>query len=400
MVPADADVDVDAALQMAVQCGHVEVVRWLIEECGCTPEGSSGLGLLHSAIAFERIDVLRVLLECGWDASALDDNDSGGGWPPILLAAAYGQIEAARVLLEDPRGTQELDRCDHTGWNALHFAASSGHLQLVRDFLKHGASVSVPVPGSNMTAAHLAAHEGYFDVLHELLAAGADPAAVDHKGWTPLHCVAQRGDLATFLLLHQQAVPKLSPASAAALLTAAVQGQSPEIVGLVLLSKATSPETCAAAGETPVHAAACAGFIAALCFLADAGFDLCARDEESRSPLHQVPTGYGHAKSNNASCAVQHDHFVGAAELLLEAGCKVDAADAHKCTPLHIAAGSGSHQILSRFIELTENVNATDEIGWTPLFWAASEGHGTTTTTTTCAYVHMCIYVSVDAMQY
>ena len=31
--------------------------------------------------------------------------------------------------------------------------------------------------------------------------------------------------------------------------------------------------------------------------------------------------------------------------------------------------------MLSRFIELADNCDVADSIGWTPLFWAANNGH-------------------------
>lgn len=60
----------------------------------------------------------------------------------------------------------------------------------------------------------------------------------------PLHYVALRGDLALFVLLFSPSAPSLAAADAAgaALLTAAIRGGSSEMVGILLLTGATSPQ--------------------------------------------------------------------------------------------------------------------------------------------------------------
>lgn len=69
-------------------------------------------------------------------------------------------------------------------------------------------------------------------------------AATDAHGWMPLHYVALRGDLALFVLLFSPSAPSLAAADAAgaALLTAAIRGGSSEMVGILLLTGATSPQ--------------------------------------------------------------------------------------------------------------------------------------------------------------
>ena len=291
---------------------------------------------------------------------------------PLQEAVACGHESIAEALLSTPGGAATVDNADHKGYTALHYAAAAGMTSLVDKLLKAGASPDVQW-SDGRTPAHMAAKEGYVSTLQTLIAAGASLGATDAHNWTPLHFIAQRGDLASFVLLHGTTAPLLTPSSASALLTAAVRGGSPEMVGSLLLSGTATAQICVDTGETPVHAAAREGFLDALTFLSEAGFDLSAADEEGRTPLHHVPTGYGHASGGTA----RHEDFVAAAELLLAAGCRANAPDAHFCTPVHIAAGCGSSDMLRRFMELAPDaINAGDEIGWTPLFWAANEGHG------------------------
>lgn len=369
--------DLDQALLLAVRGNHTATVRFLLDECGCTPEASEHHALVHHAAALGHIEVLSLLINAGWDATK-----THAGTTALHEAVIYGHTGFVEALLDIPGMDALVDHSDRNGWTALHYAAASGMTSAIKCLLEHGARVDIPLP-NGMTAAHLAAQKEFDDALYMLLDAGADLGAVDGQSWLPLHYVAQRGDLANFILLypgtarHLTAGPQgAANAQGATLLTAAVQGLSPEMVGALLRSTPGLKQACAAAGETPVHAAAREGSIYALYFLWESVcgmFDMAAADEEGRTPLHHVPTGYGHAKTK--AIAPRLEHFVACADMLLKAGCKVDAPDKHSCTPLHIAAGCGSDEILRKFIRLSTDVNAADEIGWTPLFWAASEGH-------------------------
>lgn len=359
--------DMDQALLLAVRGGRSATVQWLVQHGGCSPETSPRHSLLHHAAALGHRDVLDILIGAGWDPTR-----QHCGMTPLQEAVACGHESIAESLLATPGGVATVDNADHKGYTALHYAAGAGMTGLVGRLLNAGASPDVQL-SDGRTPAHLAAKEGYVSALQTLITSGASLGAVDGHNWTALHFIAQRGDLASFVLLHGRTAPLLTPRSAAALLTAAVRGGSPEMVGSLLMSGTATPKICTDTGETPVHAAAREGFLEALTFFAEAGFNLSATDEEGRTPLHHVPTGYGHASGG----AARHEDFVAASELLLAAGCRANAPDAHFCTPVHIAAGCGSSDMLRRFMELAPDaINAGDEIGWTPLFWAANEGHG------------------------
>ena len=356
------------ALLLAVRCGKANAVQWLIEKAGCTPATYFDHGLLVQAAYKGHVDVVEILLKKGWDP-----NQQYHGSTALQEAAMCGHLEIAQVLLSTPEGRATVDIPCSLGYTPLHHAAESGIIPLVETLITAGASVNAVTNGGK-TPAHIAAKVGHISVLEILRKAGANLGALDTKKWSPLHYIARRGDLATFVLLHSETVPLLTPASAAALLTAAVRGGSPEMVGVLLTTRTATPTNCREANEMPVHAAAREGFLEPLAFLSEAGFDLTAPDAEGRTPLHHVPTGYGPAKGS----AARHEAFVAVADVLLAAGCRADTPDSHLCTPLHIAAGCGSSDMLSRFMDLAPDaINAADQLGWTPLFWAASEGHGT-----------------------
>lgn len=174
-------------------------------------------------------------------------------------------------------------------------------------------------------------------------------AATDAHGWMPLHYVALRGDLALFVLLFSPSAPSLAAADAAgaALLTAAIRGGSSEMVGILLLTGATSPQVCPAsrycgasldravagqatrwcvfpcyslqvplamphrtphlpalpqkcreAGQMPVHAAAREGCLDVLQFLYGAGFDMTGVQQwQVERDSNLAPDGSGQLQS-------------------------------------------------------------------------------------------------------
>lgn len=83
------------------------------------------------------------------------------------------------------------------------------------------------------------------DYLHRLFDLPATPrTALDAHGCMPLHYIALRGDLALFVLLFSPSAPALAATAGggAALLTAAIRGGSSEMVGIVLLTGATTQQ--------------------------------------------------------------------------------------------------------------------------------------------------------------
>lgn len=113
----------------------------------------------------------------------------------------------------------------------------------LRRLLAAGASTAI-ASNEGQTPLHLAAKAGHVGAVHALLEAGATVTATDAHGCMPLHYCALRGDLALFELLFSPSTPALAAAGAAgaALLTAAIRGGSSEMVGVVLMTGAATPQ--------------------------------------------------------------------------------------------------------------------------------------------------------------
>ncbi len=138
---------------------------------------------LHLAAMAGEWEEVIVLIEHGADLNAVDSD----GMTPLMAAVVAGQVETALELI---RQGVDVNVSTDSGWTALHAAARRGDTEVVRALCDAGVDVNARVTEKlmcGMTPLHLA---GTVATASALLAAGADPSAVD-DGWaTPVDTAA------------------------------------------------------------------------------------------------------------------------------------------------------------------------------------------------------------------
>jgi ankyrin repeat protein len=182
----------------AIRAGDAGEVRRLLAAdpslAGARDENNRSAVLL--ARYSHRTDALAALLDAG---------------PPldIFEAAAVGDMDRVRDLLDtDP---EEANAFAGDGFTPLAFAAFFGHVETVRLLLERGADVHATSRNAmRLQALHAAVADKPEPIVVALttmlLAAGADPDARQHGGFTPLHAAAQNGhERVADLLLSQGA---------------------------------------------------------------------------------------------------------------------------------------------------------------------------------------------------
>jgi uncharacterized protein len=118
----------------------------------------------------------------------------------VFEAAALGRAaRVADVVGADP-DTVRAEAAD--GFTALHLAAFFGQLEVAAVLLEHGADVDAEAGNpSHVQPLHSAAAGGHAAIAALLLERGADPNARQQGGFVPLHSAAARGDEVTARLL-------------------------------------------------------------------------------------------------------------------------------------------------------------------------------------------------------
>ncbi len=93
---------------------------------------------------------------------------------PLMYAAIIGDVDFAKALIQ--RGAQ----VNRLGWAPLHYAASRGQTKMVQFLLDHGAFPNAPAADGSSPLL-LAVTSRKADVVKLLLAAGADPKAINQQ---------------------------------------------------------------------------------------------------------------------------------------------------------------------------------------------------------------------------
>jgi len=107
--------------------------------------------------------------------------------PELLNAARWNQQDTVERLLS---AGADVNARDSDGRTALHMAARYGHVEIAQSLLRHGASVDVRSSSGGDTPLFLAVGSVWAPVVRLLLDHGADPSIRTADGWSLLHSAA------------------------------------------------------------------------------------------------------------------------------------------------------------------------------------------------------------------
>lgn len=239
----------------------------------------------------------------------------------------------------------DLEAVDERGRTLLMEAALAGNTAAVKHLCAMGAEVRA-VDADGNTALHLSAEEGGHAAAL-LLAAGADPKAVNGEGDTPLlHVLTCAHPVPILPLLqaymqHGVTIGEEEDIDGVRAVIYAVRRCSVAELNL-LLALGVDVSECDEKGDTPLLLAARYGRTEAARLLLAAGADPNTCNQEEETPLHLAVHG------NDAEMV----------ELLLAAGAQPDAADAGGHTPLSLAVAQGRFFIAEHLVEAGADITA------------------------------------------
>ena len=200
--------------------GHLEIVRWLVEEIGLPLDAAEkdGITPLLWALNQGHEEVAAYLVARG----ARMDIVTKDGWDALTETIRGGRLSMVRRLLDDFHFDVNYQK--GSGFTRLFVAcqkSASNYLSVAQFLIERGAS---PVGGeSGWPPLTVATGTGFVEMMSLLMDRGADPSEADINGSTSVHAAASLASTAPLrLLLGRGADPNIldndgeSPLSAAA----------------------------------------------------------------------------------------------------------------------------------------------------------------------------------------
>lgn len=174
-----ASQDNATALHIASRSGQLEMVRYLVVQCGLDVHAvdKDQRTSLHWAIIGGNSNVALLLLEHGADPYACDASKC----TPLHWACYQGLVDVAQVLMQK---NANIDAVDRIGRTPLHLAISNYRNVVALLLLELGADPNHS-DDNQWTPLHWACCNGLVDVAQVLIKKGASTSAL-RGGETPL----------------------------------------------------------------------------------------------------------------------------------------------------------------------------------------------------------------------
>jgi ankyrin repeat protein/L-ascorbate metabolism protein UlaG (beta-lactamase superfamily) len=264
-------------------------------------------------------------------------------------AVIDGNLEAVTALLdEDPALINDRDA---DGMTPLNLAAINGNYEIVKELLIRNADINIG-DVDNSQPIHLAAISGNVQIAELILASGADINEQDNNGTTPLgFAVGRRQIDMTRYLLEKGADINIRNAEG---MTPLFFAGSPEIAEIILDGGA-DVNVQANDGTTPLLAVVWRGRADLASYLLVRGADPNLFNNAGLTPLF----------------ALNGESMVQIAQALIDNGAQVDIRNSDNETPLHNIAWTGSVETVELLLSQGADVNAMTNSGLTPLCMAA-----------------------------
>ncbi len=364
------DNDGDSPFSLAVKGGWEELAELLIKrkQCWHDPEGKLELATLRLACIHGMSTVAGYLVGTG-----VDINAKSFGWTPVHHAAHNGHLETLDVLLRAGGLSNSVTELGNT---PLHLAAEKGHLPVIEKLFHCKADMeSASLNSRRQSPHHRAAWNGHLDVLR-YLEARCKRVPPDEDRDLPMHYAAIRGHLA--IVNHLSDKSNLTTPNKDKRLPlhyAAANGHLETVQRLLKLGRAIDISVDVKCRDvsvtveedldgllTPLYLAVARGHPKVAEYLINEGANLTIRSFRKDTLLHEAAA---EDLSETFKLLLRH---------------KLDPFEANDAceTPLHIAAGYGSSDIVDIYMGMQDvdlGLNMLDAGGNSALIWAIANKH-------------------------
>ena len=297
-----------SALHLAAEKGYIQVCDYLLSnKAFINSKSRNGRTALHLAAMNGYTDLVKFLIK---DHNAVIDILTLRKQTPLHLAAAAGQIEVCKLLLD--LGAS-IDATDDQGQKPIHSAAQNNFSEVAKLFLQQQPNLVMATTKDGNTCAHIAAAQGSVTVIEELM-------KFDRQG-----VISARNKLT----------------DATPLQIAAEGGHAEVVKALVRAGASVTDEN--KGGFTAVHLAAQNGHMQVLEVLKSSNTLRVVSKKLGVTPLH-VAAYFGQADTVRELLA----HVPGTVKSDVPNGASLVPALGNESgmTPLHLAAFSGNENVV------------------------------------------------------
>ena len=254
------------------------------------------------------------------------------GQSPLMLAAAYGSLDAFKLLLD---AGADVKASSDFGVTALHWAVSDA--KKTQLLLNKGSDVNSKSQIGRTPLLVAASVHGASGVVKALLAQGAQVDTPDNQGVTPLLAAAIVNDTETLRILLEH--------------------------GANANARATNN------GTTPLLNASSNGNVEMVRLLLDHGADPNAISAEANGQVKNGPIAIGFMTPLHFAAATAQPDVV---KMLLNAGAKIDKLDVRGMTALmaSVATDHANPVVTRILLEKGSDPNIRSKAGETTLDWA------------------------------
>ena len=427
-----------SAFEMAAKCGHVGVMRVLLQhhargawaECGDSARGINnvlrtviaspnntadvidflvneagadvdarndhGDTLLHEAVLWDSLEATVALLRHGADVEAVNEK----GDTPLFIAAGFGKQSVFEALAE---AGANIHHRNSRGLSVLDKTAIAGNLETLGALVRRKVDVRAIVP-TGSSSLHWAAINNKEAAIGALIAAGADDSALDETGYSPLHWASMTGKISAIAALAAAGTDINRRTSQDNELTAldwaAFRGNVDALK--VLVENGADVRGSDTRGYTPLHfavecnsvgasEASCEAITALLLY----GAEVNAADKKGKTPLVMavkmeklaladalVAGGADVNRRNVVDDMAPLDvaAFIGnlgVLKALLGYGARAKSVNSVGATALHRVAGFKAAGLVHALVDAGADVSAEDANGMAPIHYASISGSPT-----------------------
>ncbi|KAL9258877.1 Ankyrin repeat-containing protein, partial [Drosera capensis] len=219
--------------------------------------GTRGDTVLHSAVKAGDLEEVLRILNSGEDVMDLVSKKNLSGETSLYVAAECGHVEMVRELVKhyDDRSAGIIAK---NGLNAFHVAARQGNLEVLKVLSEEFPGLQMTTDVSNTTALRTSASRGHTAVVNFLLESRCNLVTIARNNKkTALHAAARNGHLEVVRVLmnKEPSIAMRVDKKGQTALHMAVKGQSTELVDVLISPDSSLINLVDSKGNTALHIA-------------------------------------------------------------------------------------------------------------------------------------------------